>query len=153
MQIFARTPQNATITVDIEGTDTVAVVKQKIAAKVGNIEAAAIDLVFNGTTLEDRQPIENYNVQKSCTVQVIDLSVQVFVRTLASTTSTISLVPTSTVAAAKRIISAKTGTAVDEFQLSCGATQLLDNRTLQDYNVQRNSTLVMAARLKGGRDL
>jgi hypothetical protein len=70
MQIFVRTLDNKTNTVDIEGSDTVLVVKQKIASKLGG-SAADIDLSFGGKILQDGQPIENYNVQKSCTIQLI----------------------------------------------------------------------------------
>jgi hypothetical protein len=71
MQVFVRTLNNTTTTVDVEGSDTVEVVKQKIATKLGNIQAADIDLSFGGKIMSDKQPIENYNVQKSCTIQMI----------------------------------------------------------------------------------
>jgi hypothetical protein len=70
MLIFVRSLSNTTSTVDIEGSDTVAVVKQKITAKLGG-NPAEIDLSFGGKILKDPDPIENYNVQKSCTLQLV----------------------------------------------------------------------------------
>jgi ubiquitin C len=70
MQIFVRTLANTTVTVEIEGSDPVREVKRKIGAKLG-INPAEFDLAFGGKMLQDAQPIEDYNVQKSNTVQLI----------------------------------------------------------------------------------
>jgi hypothetical protein len=45
-------------------------VKGKIAAKLG-LKADEFDIAFGGKTLPNDQPIENHNVQKSCTVMMI----------------------------------------------------------------------------------
>jgi hypothetical protein len=70
MQVFVRTLQSTTSTIDIEGSDTVAVVKQKIAAKL-RLNPADIGLSFGAKLLDDKTPIEDYNVQKNCTLQLV----------------------------------------------------------------------------------
>jgi hypothetical protein len=66
---FVRMLDNKTYGLEIEGTDTVAVVKRKFASTIdANVDD--FQLAFVGWNLDDKQTAENDSIQKSCTVQL-----------------------------------------------------------------------------------
>lgn len=58
---------------------------------------------------------------------------------------------TDKVESIKGKVAAKTGIAVEEQRLIFGGKQLEDGRTVADYNLQKESTLHLLQRLRGGR--
>ena len=155
MQIFVKTSDEKTIILEVKSSDTIHTIKAKIQEKEG-IPFDRQRLWFMDRYLSGALTLAECGITADDTVCQTKKYMQIFIKSYDGKTKTIDVESTDSILSVKLWLSAKLKdednsiVLPEDMRLLFAGYQLEDHKILADYNIQRESTLHLVLRLRGG---
>lgn len=133
------------ITTDLSNTGI------ELLEEIGGIDfGIKYDLYYNNEKIPLEDVLVNAGIKSGDTIVLEKRSTyQIFQKTLTGKTYTLDVNPSDSVKLYKILCYYKIGIPIDQQRIIFANKELEDNRTLADYNIQRESTLLFVLRLRG----
>ena len=109
------------------------------------------DIYYMNQKLDLYDLLITYNIKNGDMLELKNrYNMQIFVKTMTGKTITISISPEDKIFVLKFFIQLSEGIPPDQQRLVFAGRQLEDNRSLADFNIQKESTIHWVLRLRGG---
>ena len=131
-----------TLQLDVESTDTIGNIKEKIYDKEG-IPCEQQKLFMDGKQLENLNTISFYNIQKESVIILIQY-INIYVKIPSKNTiMTLNIIPSGTIKDIKKNIYDKEGIPIGRQKLYFDGIQLEDNKHISFYKIKNNSNIIL----------
>lgn len=149
LQLFIKTLNGDTITIQANLTDKILTIKEKIQKKQDNLLPSHQRLIFGGKQLEDDKTLMDYNIQNEATLHLVVRlkgGQTIYVKTLIGDVFTFEFDENQTIAEVKQKIEETENIPVNEQRLFFNNKQLADNKTLKEYKIEEEDTIQLVLR-------
>ena len=149
--IFIKRPNKKLFPFDISTSETILSLK-KIISKEEDIPLGNLEMSYNGMKLNNDKNLLDYNIPNQSIIEAYFFSengYQIFVKTLTGKTITLNVQPYYKIVYIRELIKLKEGFPMEKQRIVYEGIQIEDNRTLADYNIQKESTIYLVLPLRG----
>jgi len=139
MQVNVKTPDGKTLTFNVEPTDTIEDVKDKVEEEIG-MPVPDQRILFDGEELKDTPTLEDYNIKNGDTLFLDPMKIHV--KHYDGRTITLDVQPDDTIDDIKERVEDKADIPKDQQRLTFNGKPLDDpTSTLRDYDIKHDDNL------------
>lgn len=151
MQIVVKLLTGESCTLNVEPSDLILNVKNKIREKEG-FSCMQQRLVFASVPLEDSRTLSDYNIENESLLYLVLRNwtvLQIVVKTLTGKKIPLEVNSSDTIGDIKNMIHQKENIIPENQRLMFGGIQLIDDQTVSSYSIVDESLIYLVLRLCG----